>query len=133
MKYIYSKSNNKFETSQFMAITEKDIEIALDNGYIEVTDDDYEKLVKHELCWQDGELVPYTKTAKEIADEKKQSKTAEINKRIAELKSYLAKTDYKAIKYAEGAITETEYADTRTQRQEWREEINLREDELATL
>lgn len=47
--------------------------------------------------------------------------------RIAELKSKLSKTDYQAIKYAEGQITEEEYAPIKAQRQAWRDEINLLE------
>lgn len=45
-------------------------------------------------------------------------------KRIAELKALLAKTDYQAIKYAEGELTAEEYADTKAQRKAWRAEIN---------
>lgn len=44
--------------------------------------------------------------------------------RIDDLKKLLADTDYKAIKYAEGLITEEEYAETKAQRQAWREELN---------
>ena len=44
--------------------------------------------------------------------------------RINQLKKNLADTDYKAIKYAEGFISEEEYAPIKAQRQEWREEIN---------
>lgn len=40
------------------------------------------------------------------------------------LKKLLADTDYKAIKYAEGLISETEYTITKAQRQAWRDEIN---------
>lgn len=47
--------------------------------------------------------------------------------RIAELKQLLAESDYKAIKYAEGWLTADEYADTKAQRQAWREEINALE------
>ena len=43
---------------------------------------------------------------------------------IEELKAKLFATDYKAIKYAEGAMTEEEYADTKAQRQAWRDRIN---------
>lgn len=46
------------------------------------------------------------------------------NTRIAELKNKLLQTDYKAIKYAEGLITEEEYAPIKAQRQAWRNEIN---------
>ena len=47
--------------------------------------------------------------------------------RIIELKSKLSQTDYQAIKYAEGQLTEEEYAPIKAQRQEWRNEINLLE------
>ena len=45
-------------------------------------------------------------------------------RRIAVLKELLASTDYKAIKFAEGQLTEEEFAPIRAQRQAWREEIN---------
>lgn len=49
---------------------------------------------------------------------------------IEALKQNLADTDYKAIKYAEGLISEEDYAPTKKQRQQWRNEINLLELEL---
>ena len=48
----------------------------------------------------------------------------EIVKKIAELKTNLRKTDYKAIKFAEWEITNEEYAPIREQRRAWRLEIN---------
>jgi len=47
--------------------------------------------------------------------------------RIAELKNRLYASDYQAIKYAEGWLSEEEYAPIRAQRQAWREEINTLE------
>lgn len=44
--------------------------------------------------------------------------------RIAELKRFLADTDYVAAKIAEGAATREDYADVLAQRQAWRDEIN---------
>lgn len=44
--------------------------------------------------------------------------------RIAELKRFLADTDYVAAKIAEGAATREEYAEQLAQRQTWRNEIN---------
>ena len=44
--------------------------------------------------------------------------------RIMELKSLLCKSDYKAIKFSDGALTEEEYAPIREQRKKWRNEIN---------
>lgn len=46
---------------------------------------------------------------------------------ISELKKQLAATDYKAIKYAEGLISAADYAETKAQRQAWRERINALE------
>lgn len=43
---------------------------------------------------------------------------------VSELKSKLRSTDYQAIKFAEGQLTEEEFAPIRTQRQLWRDEIN---------
>lgn len=53
-----------------------------------------------------------------------------IARRIAELKSLLASTDYKILKVVEGAATLSEIAETIKQRAAWRKEINkLEEDE----
>lgn len=45
----------------------------------------------------------------------------------------LKDTDYKAIKHSEGQITDQEYAETKAQRQEWRDKINELEEELDSL
>lgn len=47
-----------------------------------------------------------------------------LNTRIAELKEKLFETDYKAIKFFEGEMSEAEYSSTRIERKIWREEIN---------
>ena len=50
-----------------------------------------------------------------------------INELLGEmnaLKSLLEDTDYKALKYAEGQLSEEEYAGTRSDRAEWRVRIN---------
>ena len=54
-------------------------------------------------------------------------------KQINELKSNLYNTDYKAIKYAEGLISYSEYLPTLQERKAWREEINKLEVELKAL
>ena len=50
--------------------------------------------------------------------------------RIDVLKGFLANTDYKAIKFAEGEISDEEYTPTRLDRRAWREEINQLQEEL---
>lgn len=53
-----------------------------------------------------------------------------IPSQILQLKNELAKTDYKAIKYFEGWITEEEYAPIKARRQNLRDKINELEEEL---
>ncbi len=74
------------------------------------------KIIKH------PKLVPY--------DNSKELKREYALNRISELKSLLFESDYRAIKYAEGLYTEEEYAPYKTQRQEYRDEINRLEKEL---
>lgn len=57
----------------------------------------------------------------------------EIQDRINELKQLLKDSDYRAIKYAEGQYTKTEYAPYKEQRQTYRDEINSLEEELNKL
>ena len=55
------------------------------------------------------------------------------NQRIIELKENLAKTDYLAIKYAEGELTASEYTTMKEQRRAWRNEINELEPKVKEL
>lgn len=66
-------------------------------------------------AWEEYEDIQVYKlfTAKELAE-----------REIERLKNMLQSTDYKAIKYAEGQMTESEYAKTKTDRQNWRNKIN---------
>lgn len=50
--------------------------------------------------------------------------------KIAELKSKLAKTDYQAIKFAEGELSAEEYAEMKEQRKQWRIQINELETQI---
>lgn len=58
--------------------------------------------------------------------------TVQANKkRIAELKALLQATDYQAIKYAEGFISEADYLPIKQTRQEYRDQINELETQIA--
>ena len=57
----------------------------------------------------------------------------EIQAEIAACKILLRDTDYKAQKYAEGWLTEEDYAETKQRRQGWRDKINMLEGQLATI
>lgn len=62
----------------------------------------------------------------------RQAEIDEVQRKIDETKAKLSQTDYQAIKYAEGFISETDYAPIKAQRQAWRDEINALEAELAS-
>lgn len=53
--------------------------------------------------------------------------------KIFTLKQRLNKTDYKALKFAEGELTSSEYAETRAERKALRAEINALETKLNSL
>lgn len=54
-------------------------------------------------------------------------------KQIIKLKGELHRTDYMAIKFAEGELTAEEYAEVKEQRRAWRAEINRLESEIEAL
>lgn len=58
-------------------------------------------------------------------------KQMEQFKRLRELKKYLADSDYVALKHADGALSDEEYAEMRTLRAMWRAEINQIEEEFT--
>lgn len=57
----------------------------------------------------------------------------ELKRQVFNLKNQLRTTDYKAIKFAEGQLTEEEYAPFRQQRQEIRDKINEIEPQITEL
>lgn len=81
----------------------------------------------------DGRLLFKSQTE---TNEYKELETKYINNKkyedeIKMIKSYLAATDYKALKFSDGALTEEEYAPIRAQRQAWRDQINALETQLG--
>lgn len=60
-------------------------------------------------------------------DEQTRQNLVEINK----LKNNLTKTDYKAIKFAEGEISEEDFEPTRQDRKAWREKIRELEKQIV--
>ena len=57
----------------------------------------------------------------------------EIESEIRGLKQLLSATDYKALKHADGVISDEEYEETRKLRIEYREKINELEEELENI
>lgn len=77
--------------------------------------------VEAKEAWDEYEdiqvYVPYTEN--ELAE-----------REIRALKAKLSETDYQAIKYAEGEMTDEEYAETKAKRTAWRARINELEEEI---
>ena len=57
----------------------------------------------------------------------------EKSEQILQLRGLLHNTDFKAIKYAEGELTEEEYAPIKEDRRSWRAQINALEKEIAEI
>lgn len=58
-------------------------------------------------------------------------KSMQIQSEIAGLKQLLAESDYKALKHADGVLSEEEYAPVKAERQALRDRINELEISLA--
>ena len=67
----------------------------------------------------------------EVAVAPQPTEEEKIFNEIRLLKSQLTATDYKALKFSDGALTEEEYAPIRAQRQVWRDQINALEARLG--
>lgn len=63
----------------------------------------------------------------------KQQQMGRLKRKICVLKQNLSRSDYQALKFSDGALTEEEYAPMRAQRQAWRDEINAAEEEIRAL
>ena len=103
------------DTQPFIEITEQESKYPLPDKY------SYYAVV-------DGKFTIKRRTP--TVEEIKVDETAKINRQIFELKQKLTQTDYKAIKYSEGLLTDKEYAEVKAQRQAWRDEINRLEEKL---
>lgn len=68
-------------------------------------------------------------TAEEEAEFNKSAEVS-VETQINELKEKLRETDYQAIKYAEGLMSDEDYAVIKAKRQGWRDEINKLEGEV---
>lgn len=83
--------------------------------------------------WQEITKKQYEAFKKKVDNALKNPEISDIQEkrnRIAELKGLLKSSDYQAIKYAEGLISEKEYKPIKEQRQAYRDEINELEQEI---
>lgn len=99
--------------------------------YIEITEQERKQPLPDRYSYYavvDGKFTIKRRTP--TVEEIKADEATEINRQIRELKQKLFDTDYKAIKYAEGLLTDEEYAEAKAQREEWRSAINKLEERL---
>ena len=98
----------------------------------------------HQLGWQDNTVAITDTEVSEVngwtylkgyAPHKTESMILieQYQAEIIELKKYLSDTDYKAIKFAEGEITETDYQEVKSQRHDARVRINELESMIEEL
>ena len=91
--------------------------------------------IAQQLGWQDNAVAITDTEVSEVngwtylkgyAPQKTESMilVEQYQSEIIELKKYLSDTDYKAIKYAEGEITESDYQEVKSQRHDARVRIN---------
>ena len=99
--------------------------------YIEITEQERKQPLPDRYSYYavvDGKFT--IKRITPTVEEVKADEATEINRQIRELKQKLSDTDYKAIKYSEGWLTDEEYAEVKAQREEWRSAINKLEERL---
>lgn len=93
--------------------------------YIEITEEQRRQPLPDKYSYyavENGEFVIKRRTPSEA--ETKADSLASINQQIRELQDKLSATDYQALKYSEGWITEKDYTEIKANRQSWRDAIN---------
>ena len=93
--------------------------------FIEITEQERKQPLPDKYSYYavvDGKFTIKRRTPTD--EEVNRDKAQAINKEISELKKKLSDTDYKAIKYSEGWLTDEEYAVAQAQREQWRKRIN---------
>lgn len=91
------------------------------NGFIIMTDDEERKLnngwYKDRVTGELKEVPPHVPSSAKLLQQAQ-------NSAISSLKARLTETDYKCLKFADGALTDSEYAATRDDRVKLRAAIN---------
>lgn len=103
-------------------------------NYIAIKKELYQKiqLPSKAILGSNGEVIEI----ENIASPRQKDRLDFLKKMQIEINRYKTKlfdTDYQAIKYAEGQMTEEDYRPIREQRQAWRDEINKIQNELEGL
>ena len=114
-------------TKQIQTRSDKPNENWLDEEWIALDNDsEFAKIIQENYPYINITIENDTVINVVVDEEKrnKEKRRTEIQTEIETLKQKLSDTDYQAIKYAEGQITEEDYRPIREQRQAWRDKIN---------
>lgn len=117
MKYIHLYSDDEYcESDSFKGSP----------NTIELPDEQFEALKANTMRFEGGVLVaiPQGELDARAQAQAEQERKESIQHQISALKSKLAQTDYKALKYAEGLISEADYLPIKLERQDYRNQIN---------
>ena len=99
--------------------------------YILITEEERKQPIKNKYGYYVVKDNKFTIEYRTPSDEEVENdRISEINSKIRDLKLKLSNTDYKAIKYAEGFISEDDYKSIKEERQGYRDRINELEQEL---
>ena len=100
--------------------------------YIEITEQERKQPLPDKYSYYDVVNGKFTIKRRNPTKEELEADNRQVVEReISELKHKLSDTDYKAIKYAEGFLTEEEYKETKAQRQMWRDRVNELESKIV--
>ena len=115
-----------------------DIEVKENTPYIEIDTsiEENRQLLDSTYVCESGKVWAVINNELKLIDNieeqnSKEYKLNQINNEIIFYKNQLTSTDYKALKFFEGEITEEEYEPTKQLRIEWRKKINELEKEAS--
>lgn len=106
MRYYYKSQDENNWLSLKSPLSDSEI---AEGNYISISKEEFDQHMEA------IKPIPLTPTEEYVKD---------IQRQIAEIKKELASSDYKAIKYAEGWISEEDYAPIKAERQALRDRIN---------
>ena len=124
--YYYNKDEKSF--TPYPPVPEK---IIVDG--VEVDNPEFLSLKKYALeevlaiienANANGKIIQPSGNTFVLVDKPEPTAEETARQRIEVLKTFLDKTDYQAIKFAEGALSAEDYADMKAKRANWRKEIN---------
>lgn len=104
--------------------------LALEVGYLEVSDEDYGDLVETKKKWFNGQLINDETYNERKIERDALEKKRTLMKEIETLKKTLASLDYHTLKHVDGEMSDEEYEPIKQQKIKLRARINEIEAQL---